>query len=80
MRALANNLFQYALTHFAGALERDPASPVRPILVGPPSGALREMFFDDLTANGQREWRLSVEGRNYDVVVLWSTTKRRRRA
>ena len=69
MRALAENLIQYAETHFAGALQRDPAGPVRPILVGPPSGALREMF-SDLTANGQGEWRVSVGGRNYDVVVL----------
>ena len=27
---------------FAGALERDPDGPVRPILIGPPSDALRK--------------------------------------
>jgi DNA phosphorothioation-dependent restriction protein DptH len=69
MLALARSLIGYVERHFAEAVTRDPDGPVRPVLVGPPSEALREMF-GILTANGQREWRLSVVNANYDVVVL----------
>jgi Holliday junction resolvasome RuvABC ATP-dependent DNA helicase subunit len=69
MRALAENLISYVERHFYSSLARVPNGPVRPILVGPPDAALREMF-SLLTANGQSEWQVQVNGARHDVVVL----------
>jgi DNA phosphorothioation-dependent restriction protein DptH len=69
MLALARDLIANLGRHFGSALTRDPSNPVRPVLVGPPREALREMF-TILTGNGNGEWRLSVGNTNYDVVVL----------
>ena len=69
MRALADCLKTYVEQHFRMSLARDPNGSVRPVLVGPPDAALREMFAL-LTAGGQCEWQLSVGPTTRDVVVL----------
>jgi len=65
MRALANCLKSYAAQHFNAAIERY-AEYVRPVMVGPPDPALRELF-SILTGSGQHDWHL---GNAPDVVVL----------
>jgi DNA phosphorothioation-dependent restriction protein DptH len=69
MRALADCLKTYIEEHFRAALKRDPNGFVRPVLVGPPDTALREMFML-LTAAGQSDWQFSVGTSTREVVVL----------
>jgi hypothetical protein len=59
MLALAQSLKGYIEQQFRSALTRAPNAPFRPILVGPPDEALRELFAE-LTTNGQGEWNLAT--------------------
>ncbi len=69
MRALAGCLKTYVEQHFRSALSREPDASIRPVLIGPPDDALSEMFAL-LTAAGQREWQLAIEGSTREIVVL----------
>src|SRR5262245_60396769 len=69
MRALAECLRDYAEQHFRAAIARDPEGFVRPVLVGPPDAALRELF-SLLTANGRHDWQVPGAAPGTDVVVL----------
>ena len=68
MLALAQCLQQYAEQLFRAAVTRDPDGFVRPVLVGPPDAALREMF-QVLTAGSTCDWQ-PVLPQPRDVVVL----------
>jgi DNA phosphorothioation-dependent restriction protein DptH len=69
MRALAACLVTFAERQFRGALGRDPGCRLRPVLVGPPDEALREIF-GMLTAAGQQEWQIALGPASRDVIVL----------
>lgn len=69
MMALASSLVSYIEQHFRAALTRDPSGPFRPILVGPPDEALREIF-GLLTRGGQGDWQIQLQGATHPVVVL----------
>lgn len=69
MQYLAQSLDAFLEEHFRAALARDGNGPVRPVLVGPPDEALREMFAL-LTSGGTGEWRLPVAGGQREVIVL----------
>ncbi|MDX2130430.1 MAG: Holliday junction DNA helicase RuvB C-terminal domain-containing protein [Planctomycetota bacterium] len=69
MRALAECLKTYAEQHFSAAIARDPNGPVRPVMVGPPDSAIRELF-SILTSAGQHDWHLVPGTPARDVVVL----------
>lgn len=69
MVALAQSLRAYVEQHFRSALERDSSGPVRPVLVGPPDQALREMFAL-LTGDGQGKCQVSAGGATHEIVVL----------
>jgi DNA phosphorothioation-dependent restriction protein DptH len=69
MRALAECLKTYAEQHFRTAVARDPEGSVRPVLVGPPETALRELF-SLLTEAGRHDWQLVPGTPARDVVVL----------
>lgn len=69
MLALAQCLQTYVAQHFHGALARDAAATVRPVLVGPPDSAL-EALFALLTRGGQGNWQLNVNGMTHEIIVL----------
>src|SRR5262245_46043197 len=69
MRALAQRLNAYVAAHITVALDRAPDGPVRPVLVGPPIEALREMF-SGLTNGGLGEWKLRIGSTDRDLIVL----------
>ncbi len=69
MNNLAQSLETHLAEHYRSALRADPAAAVRPIFVGPPLSALRALF-DRLTAGGTADWRITVDGTDFDVVVL----------
>lgn len=69
MRALAECLKTYAEQHFNAAIARDPDAYVRPVMVGPPDAAIRELF-SMLTGAGQHDWNLVPGVPARDVVVL----------
>lgn len=69
MRALAECLKTYIEQYFRTVLARNTDTFVRPVLVGPPDAALREMF-SLLTGAGQHDWQLTVGTNPHDVVVL----------
>jgi DNA phosphorothioation-dependent restriction protein DptH len=69
MLALAQSLQGYIEQQFRSALSRAPNGPFRPILVGPPDEALRELFAG-LTSNGQGDWSLASGGTSREVIVL----------
>jgi DNA phosphorothioation-dependent restriction protein DptH len=69
MIALAQSLKDYVEGQFQSAVSRAPEDPFRPVLVGPPDQALHEVFAI-LTASGQHEWQVNVDGSNHDVIVL----------
>ena len=68
MRALAESLIVYVERHFRLALTRDFGGPVRPVLVGPPDDALREMFAI-LTNSGQGDWTLTFGDTDREIIV-----------
>ncbi len=69
MRALAECLKTYAEQHFSAAIARDSNGPVRPVMVGPPDAAIRELF-SILTNAGQHDWQLVPGTPARDVIVL----------
>ena len=69
MRALAEYLNAYVEQQFRTVLTRNVDTYVRPVLVGPPDAAVREMF-SLLTGAGQHDWQLNVGPNTCDVVVL----------
>ncbi len=69
MRALAECLKTYVEQHFGAAVGRDPSAFVRPVMVGPPDAALRELF-SILTGAGQHDWQPVPGTPSRDVVVL----------
>lgn len=69
MVALAQSLRNYVEQQFRSAVARAPHDPFRPVLVGPPDEALRELFVM-LTTAGQGEWQLVAGSTTYEVIVL----------
>ena len=69
MVALAQSLRSYVEQQFKSALMRAADNPFRPVLVGPPDSALRELFAL-LTSGGQTNWQVSSGGKNHEVIVL----------
>lgn len=69
MHALAECLKTYAEQHFSAAIARDPTGPVRPVMVGPPDAAIRELF-SILTNAGRHDWQLVPGTPGRDVVIL----------
>jgi MoxR-like ATPase len=69
MVALAQSLRNYVEQQFRSALARASDNPFRPVLVGPPDSALRELFAL-LTSGGQSNWQVASGGTIYEVIVL----------
>ncbi|MCB2154939.1 AAA family ATPase [bacterium] len=69
MHALASYLKKYVERHFAAALLRDPTASVRPVLIGPPDEANRELF-SLLTGGGTHDWQVPCGGKPQEVIVL----------
>src|SRR5579859_2008603 len=67
MKNVAQALSAFLEKYFADIIRWSPNAHIRPVLIGPPPDAQRELF-DLLTENGTRDWHISSVAQ--DVAVL----------